>query len=246
MPPMPRPPGGVECRRTTRNPRLPPATRPPRIGRDSQLTATMSSRPLSIHSIMSALPQSQCRQCGYDGCWPYARAIVQGKARLDLCTPGGAATQRQLVALCGSAPAATTTGPFADAPPALAVVAIDAGECIGCGRCLPVCPVDAIAGAVGFLHAVLPHACTGCQLCLPGCPADCFIPAPGEPQAPARLARYRYARKHRRLLRATRPESRRTAVERKRREIADALTRVKSRRGWQKGAGELARKPSQP
>ncbi|MDA8389336.1 MAG: RnfABCDGE type electron transport complex subunit B [Gammaproteobacteria bacterium] len=202
-------------------------------------------RPPSIQSIMSVLPQSQCQQCGYGGCWPYARAIVRGETRLDLCAPGGATTQRQLAWLCGLPEAAAGTPP-ADTPPALAVVAIDANECIGCGRCLPVCPVDAIAGAVGFLHGVLLQSCTGCRLCLASCPADCFTPAPDTPPVPARLARYRYTRKRRRLLRATRPESRRIAVERKRHEIADALARVQGRRGWPHSATELARKHSRP
>lgn len=183
-----------------------------------------------IQSIMAALPQAQCRQCGFSGCWPYARAIVRGQAPLDLCIPGGTNTEQQLRTLCGQA-APADAKPL---PPPPEAVAIDADACIGCGRCLPVCPVDAIAGAVGYLHVVLPRSCTGCRLCVASCPVDCFVQAPEEPLATADTARLRHARKARRLRRNARPESRRIARERKEREIADALTRVKARRGWQR------------
>ncbi len=184
---------------------------------------------------MRILPQSQCGQCGFAGCWPYARAIVRGEAPPDLCAPGGMTTATALAALhAGSGPMAHAGAPKPAQRP-LETLGINVHECIGCGRCLPVCPVDAIAGAVGFLHAVLADSCTGCQLCLAACPADSFVPAPGECRACAATARYRYryARKRRRLARALRPESRRVATARKQREITEALERVRKRRGWQ-------------
>ena len=76
-----------------------------------------------------------------------------------------------------------------------AVVAIiDEPRCIGCARCIEACPVDAIAGAPGYLHAVIAAYCTGCELCLPPCPVDCIdlVPPPGPWTAPdARAARRR-------------------------------------------------------
>ncbi len=63
----------------------------------------------------------------------------------------------------------------------IAVALIDEARCIGCARCIDACPVDAIAGARGFMHTVIAAFCTGCELCLPPCPVDCIdlIPAPG-------------------------------------------------------------------
>jgi len=62
-----------------------------------------------------------------------------------------------------------------------AVALIDEARCIGCTRCIDACPVDAIAGAQGFMHTVIAACCTGCELCLPPCPVDCIelVPPPG-------------------------------------------------------------------
>jgi len=62
-----------------------------------------------------------------------------------------------------------------------AVALIDEARCIGCTRCIDACPVDAIAGAQGFMHTVIAAYCTGCELCLPPCPVDCIdlVPPPG-------------------------------------------------------------------
>jgi electron transport complex protein RnfB len=61
------------------------------------------------------------------------------------------------------------------------VALIDEPRCIGCARCNDACPVDAIAGAPGFMHTVIAAYCTGCELCLPPCPVDCIelVPSPG-------------------------------------------------------------------
>ncbi len=47
-------------------------------------------------------------------------------------------------------------------------------ECIGCSRCIPACPVDAIIGTNKFLHSVLIDECIGCGLCVAPCPVDCI------------------------------------------------------------------------
>ena len=59
-----------------------------------------------------------------------------------------------------------------------AVALIDEARCIGCARCIDACPVDAIAGAQGYMHTVIADYCTGCELCLPPCPVDCIDMAP--------------------------------------------------------------------
>lgn len=119
-------------------------------------------------AVAALLPQTQCAQCGYPGCRPYAAAVAGGE-RLDLCIPGGSETAAALKALL-----AREAEP-ADLPPSQAQVArIRGAECIGCALCLAVCPVDAIAGAPQHLHAVVEAHCTGCELCVPACPVDCI------------------------------------------------------------------------
>lgn len=44
-----------------------------------------------VDQIDAILPQTQCGQCGYPGCKPYAEAIANGDA-INKCPPGGEAT----------------------------------------------------------------------------------------------------------------------------------------------------------
>ena len=129
-----------------------------------------------IDKINAVLPQTQCGQCGYPGCKPYAQAIANGDA-INKCPPGGEAGIKALAELLGK-----TVVPLADEsavkPKLLAFIRED--ECIGCTKCIQACPVDAIVGAPKLMHTVIAAECTGCELCLPPCPVDCIdlIPAP--------------------------------------------------------------------
>src|SRR6185369_17894411 len=76
-------------------------------------------------------------------------------------------------------------------------------RCIGCALCIDACPVDAIAGARGFMHTVIADYCTGCELCLPTCPVDCIdmVAAPGPwNEADAKGAKRRAAILKKRML----------------------------------------------
>ena len=122
-----------------------------------------------VDRVDAVLPQTQCAQCGYTGCRPYAEAIVAGEAAINLCPPGGESTVRALAGLLEIDPQ-----PLENGPSAPAVAAIDESRCIGCARCLAACPVDAIIGAPRQMHTVLEAECTGCELCLDPCPVDCI------------------------------------------------------------------------
>lgn len=129
-----------------------------------------------VEQVNELLPQTQCAQCGFAGCRPYAAAIVEDGAAINLCPPGGAETVQRLAELLDREPLPLAAEEAA-APAVVAV--IDESACIGCTWCREACPVDAISGAHHYLHTVIGRECTGCGLCLPRCPVDCIslIPA---------------------------------------------------------------------
>ena len=145
----------------------------------------------TAESIDALLPQTQCGRCGYGGCRPYAEALAAGETALNRCPPGGAATIAALSKLLGlpELPLDPACGIEAPAQAAL----IDESLCIGCARCIPACPVDAIVGASKHMHTVIAAECTGCGLCVPTCPVDCIamidpvVPLAGPAQARARF-----------------------------------------------------------
>ena len=125
-----------------------------------------------VEQVNELLPQTQCAQCGYPGCRPYADAVVEGSAAINLCPPGGDDTIRRLARLLGKEiiPLAESVVP--------AVAIIDEPACIGCFHCRNACPVDAIVGAHQFMHTVIASECTGCELCVAPCPVDCITMRP--------------------------------------------------------------------
>jgi electron transport complex protein RnfB len=126
---------------------------------------------LDVEAINALLPQTQCTRCGYAGCRPYAAAMAQG-APLNQCPPGGAATIRTLAKLLGREVLPLNPDNGMECAPRVAV--IDEARCIGCAKCLPPCPVDAIIGAPRFVHTVAAQLCNGCELCIAPCPVDCI------------------------------------------------------------------------
>ncbi|EPW8642938.1 electron transport complex subunit RsxB [Pseudomonas aeruginosa] len=119
--------------------------------------------------VNALLPQTQCGQCGYPGCKPYAEAIAAGD-KINKCPPGGEATIRALADLLDLEPEPLDA---AEEPPPR-VAYIREAECIGCTKCIQACPVDAIVGAARLMHTVIADECTGCDLCLEPCPVDCI------------------------------------------------------------------------
>lgn len=131
----------------------------------------VDSDPL-IEKIDALLPQTQCGQCGYPGCRPYAEAISNDQADINQCPPGGESGIRALADLLGREPKPLNPENGEETPKT--VVVIDEALCIGCTLCIQACPVDAIVGAAKLMHTVIESECTGCDLCLPPCPVDCI------------------------------------------------------------------------
>ena len=196
-------------------------------------------------AIDAALPQTQCTRCGYPRCRDYAAAMEHSEADINRCPPGGEATVQALAALLGRPVQPLDPQCGMHEPRTRAI--IDESLCIGCRKCLDVCPVDAIVGARKLMHTVLAVECSGCGLCLPPCPVDCIAlvpvhvapdsdsPWPEYPRAEstrwrtrtearlARLARKKYLRVH------PRPAEDRERA-RMRAEIRAAVERVRARR----------------
>lgn len=138
---------------------------------------------LLIERIDAILPQTQCRQCGFPGCRPYAAAIAEGAANINQCPPGDEAGIQKLADLLGVRPIPLNT--LHGVPKPKAVALIDELVCIGCTLCVEACPVDAIVGAAKQMHTVIAAECTGCELCLAPCPVDCISMIPAGKQIAA-------------------------------------------------------------
>jgi electron transport complex protein RnfB len=126
-----------------------------------------------VEKIDAILPQTQCGQCGFPGCKPYATAIAKGEADINKCPPGGEEGVKKLAELLG-----VEIKPLDAEPKPKSVAFIDEKTCIGCTLCIQACPVDAILGAAKQMHTILAAECTGCELCVAPCPVDCISMVP--------------------------------------------------------------------
>ena len=134
-----------------------------------------------VERLDRLLPQTQCGQCGFDGCRPYAEAMASGEAATDRCPPGGDSGALALARLLRLPPLPYDRARGSFKPPRVALVIEE--TCIGCTKCIQACPVDAIVGAGKFMHVVVEPLCTGCELCVPACPVDCIVMEQPGPQS---------------------------------------------------------------
>lgn len=167
----------------------------------------VNTRASLVDRIEAALPQTQCRRCGYDDCRRYAEAVGADGAPINQCPPGGAEGVARLAALTGVTPIGLDPTRGVEGP--LRNARIDEANCIGCTLCLDACPVDCIVGGPKSLHTVIESLCTGCDLCVPVCPVDCIVMNAVNvertgwnawSEAQANAARQRYAVHRRRTL----------------------------------------------
>ncbi len=207
-----------------------------------------------VERIDAMLPQTQCGQCGFPGCRPYAESIANGDA-INKCPPGGEATISALADLLGVEPQPLDAEHGVEQSRRVAVIRED--ECIGCTKCIQACPVDAILGASKRMHSVITAECTGCELCVAPCPVDCIdlVPHPEwqaasddtERQAylaqRARLGRERHQARQQRLAR----QERERRLERQRRMIRKdtRTTRTGAGPGPQQRQRQMAVKAAQ-
>lgn len=127
----------------------------------------------AVEIINELLPQSQCAQCGYAGCYPYAESVVYNSEKIDKCIPGGTDLVSKISEVLNIE---TPVYNFIVEHKKTfnTTVWIDEKNCVGCSKCAIFCPVDAIIGSPSFMHTVLQKFCTGCNVCLDHCPTNCI------------------------------------------------------------------------
>lgn len=157
-----------------------------------------------LKQIDDLLPQTQCTQCGFAGCLPYATALAKEETQINRCPPGGESTIHALGTLLGKP--FEVLNPECGTTVTRHIADIDPIHCIGCTLCIDACPVDAIVGANKRRHAVVAELCTGCELCIAPCPVDCIdmvrVPAHSDwTQDMAHAARTRMQQRNVRLVR---------------------------------------------
>ena len=124
-----------------------------------------------VDRIDEILPQTQCEKCGYAGCRPYAEALVEGDD-INKCPPGGNETILALSKILSTPYLALNPKHGKITTQKVAYIIED--QCIGCMKCIKVCPMDAIIGAPKLMHTVITRDCSGCDLCIDPCPVDCI------------------------------------------------------------------------
>ena len=183
--------------------------------------------------INSILPQTQCGKCDFSGCKPYANAIVEGKADINQCPPGGKTGILKIAHLLKVEYKPLNESHGVSKPREIAIIEED--KCIGCTLCILACPVDAILGASKSMHTVISEECTGCELCIEPCPVDCIkMETPDSEDSESikdkrsSIARSRYEFKQQRVLREKNDaKANRVTNAEKKQAIADAMARLK-------------------
>ena len=209
------------------------------------ITAMTKSERLT-EQLENVLPQTQCRDCLFDGCKPYAEAMANGEAQIDRCLPGGVETLKDLGHIMGVDPEPFEQDMLAKQKPAQVAV-IREEECIGCTKCIQACPIDAIIGGPKVMTTILATDCSGCELCISPCPVDCIdlvpLPEPSSETKKAnaikykhlyenrnkRLARWKLEDREKYLAQKNQEQSRQETVDARKKFIAEAMKRTKEK-----------------
>lgn len=146
-----------------------------------------------IGQVQECLPGANCGGCGFPGCGGLAKAIVEGKAPVNKCAPGGAAAAAKIAAVMGvvaeekepEVAFVKCGGTCEKAQNKYEYDGIDdcimasqlAGNsskacaygCMGLGSCVKACQFGAIKIENG-VAVIDPEVCVACGKCVSTCP----------------------------------------------------------------------------
>lgn len=154
-------------------------------------------------AAMEVLPGANCGACGFPGCAGFAKAVIEGKADLNQCPPGGADVVVKLANILGVEASAAArevavvlcqgdnkkaklkyqylgledcqaAQKIADGPKACP------GGCLGLASCQRICPFGAIEMTADGLAVISREKCTGCRKCIAVCPRKVIRMTPYE------------------------------------------------------------------
>lgn len=151
-----------------------------------------------IEEARSHLAGANCGACGYAGCDAYAKALVEGKAKLEECSATSKESKDKIAAVLGVANDAKAEivmvgcvggknclnrFDYAGVTDCNAVAALSGGSkacsygCFGLGNCVRVCPTGAMVIKEGVAQ-VMQDKCIQCGLCIAECPRKIIIKVP--------------------------------------------------------------------
>ena len=159
----------------------------------------------TVKAVRETLPGINCGACGFRGCDEYAAALVEGKAKPNLCVPGAEAATEEIgrilnitieppkdvvafVHCNGNCYATTKKAEYIGVKTCRAAAEVFGGPdacrfgCIGFGDCAMACPSNAICTKDGIAH-VDTSKCLGCGLCQTICPKKIISMVPQETAA---------------------------------------------------------------
>lgn len=142
--------------------------------------------------IRDCLPGINCGACGCNGCDGYAEALVEGKAKPNLCIPGAQCVADKISGILGieaepfkdvvafvncngTCDAVSKVAKYEGVETCFAATMMYGGTdscrfgCMGYGDCAAVCPADAICMENGIAR-VDTSRCLGCGICAKTCP----------------------------------------------------------------------------
>ncbi len=147
-----------------------------------------------IEQLLGLLPGANCGGCGFAGCMDYAKAVVEGRAKLGGCASmsptvlaeaaalvgaeAGEVPERKVAVVCchGDDTVASTRAFYNGVTDCVnSTMVANGGKsctygCLGLGSCARVCPFGAIEITDKHIAVVHSDLCIGCGRCLQVCP----------------------------------------------------------------------------
>ena len=155
-----------------------------------------------IDDLIAILPGANCGGCGFPGCGGFAAALIDGKADVTACNPGGSEVAQKIGAILGQevadrvravvrlrcrgqADTAVSRVTYAGVDSCRALLLVSpAGAkacprgCEGLGDCVRICLFGALTMDANGLPVIDEAKCTACGQCVSACPKGVLVIEP--------------------------------------------------------------------